>query len=128
MERDFAKREVILEHLGENKRVAFLGPKGSGKSTTLCETFYEAQRLGKSCIYMDLAVTEDKAYCINNDSYVFIDNAQKLRKEMDKFKHLLGVLVQSFKVCLAYSPVLYDNNGGYTFLKSPVQHLIEIFF
>lgn len=86
---------------------------------SLLETYHKALQLGKQCLYIDLVHVKDGSYenCSCAGYYVFIDNAQRLRK--DKLVHIPAMLGYA-KVYLAYSPV--DDEGGITCLKSPVQY------
>ena len=49
----------------DRHKIAFIGPKGAGKSTTLVEIYYhEALRSDKQCVYLDLVGISDDTFRI----------------------------------------------------------------
>jgi hypothetical protein len=110
----------------ENNDVKFIGPGGSGKSTTLCETFYLAKQTGKNVFYVDLGAALDSQYekCSAEGFYCFIDNAQKL----NDFPCLVRMLTGGRRhVCLAFSATILQTSGDRT-LRCRIRAMSEFRF
>ena len=118
MEREFVSLNQVIEQM-ESSPVAFLGPKGSGKSTTLREAYYHAQNSGEKAFCFDLNIMAAKDYS-NYDgrgSYFFVDNAQMLR-HYNSMNSFLELIVQG-KVYLAFSSNVFD--GGFSYINCPLK-------
>ena len=80
VERKFAKCEEVITEM-EKYNCAFLGPKGTGKTTTLIQAYHTAIQLGLKAYYFDCSDNDRKFKGVSGiDCYFFIDNAQNLRK------------------------------------------------
>ena len=119
----------LLDVLGvmKSKNVGFLGPRGAGKSTTLREVYYEAEKKGLPAYFIDLKIVMDQMFrdCrLGEEYYVFVDNAQALRKE--GYKHVTAMIARA-KLCLAFSPVDVEH-GGYSHQKCPLPLVLFVHF
>ena len=93
----------------EKVTIAFVGPKGSGKSTTLLESYYFAEQSGKTARFIDLmCINQNYPPSDGRGIYFFVDNAQRLRNE--KLKSVQQSLVGG-KLCLAFSSSTYTSDG-----------------
>ena len=115
--------EVIKQM--EDRNIAFVGPKGSGKSTTLLESHYFALKQGKPAKFMDLvSLVKDDSLYDESGIYFLVDSAQNLRK--DKMKSVMAML-QLGKVCLAFSSSTLTSRG-ISFCNSNIKNLSPISF
>ncbi len=119
MEREFVSLDQVIEQM-ESSHVAFLGPKGSGKSTTLREAYYRAQKSGKNAFCFDLKtmVAMDYSNYDGRGSYFFVDNAQMLRRH-NSMNSFVGLINQG-KVCLAFSSNVVES-GGLSHFNCPLK-------
>lgn len=88
---------------------AFIGPKDSGKTTTLAELFNVLLEEGKNVAFIDLvALPSTIEFDPISVEIVFLDNAQLLRNSPKVIKWLQGVMATVF---MAFSPVITKASG-----------------
>lgn len=125
MEREFASLDTVLKRMNEGG-VAFVGPRGSGKTTTLIRTYEYA--LGKilPAVYIDLKCAENVEYkdCSASGYYVFIDNAQLLLR--NQFTYVIAMVQRLSKFCLAFSSLLME--AGNSVMRCPLPIVDTIHF
>lgn len=88
----------------------FIGPSGTGKTTTICELYSRLKERNKDPNIQFIHI--DAKYSILGhpvkNAYVFVDNAQCLQQKPE----LVGYLKQcGISFCLAFSPLLAGNQG-----------------
>lgn len=109
--------------------MSFLGPHGSGKTTTLQKLYCTARENGKAAFYFDCArIGERKPPSLIlqgnwKDRICFIDNAQKLRDETSIAEFAAGM-----SYCLAFSPVVSAEINGKFFARLSSANHSEILF
>ena len=63
-------------------RIVFTGPMGCGKSTTLYKIYQQMlSQSSKEVIFIDMKELTEKTTKVPEESFVFIDNAQRLSSE-----------------------------------------------
>ena len=109
MHRTCAQLDTVISKI-EDGVVAFFGPKGSGKSTTLLEAYYHGIARDKTCRYVDLAMCSDEIFSGFNGRgvYFFVDNAQLMRR--NNMTNILRLLREG-KGCIAFSSTLHKDGG-----------------
>ena len=104
---------------------AFLGPKGTGKTTTLIETCHTAIQLGLKAYYFDCSYNDRDIKGFSGiDCYFFIDNAQNLRKLC---RDNITRTLRQGKVCLVFSSVVVASCGDHD-LKCYIPFTKRFFF
>lgn len=129
IERECAPLEVVYKMLKERDRpVAFLGPRGSGKTTTLKELCRFLERQGEKGCYIDAYVPNPDEFDEDADVYC-VDNAQKLScLDLSTRVTLMMMLTKKKKpIVAAFSPVIIEKDGGST-TNSPLGHCFDIYF
>ena len=108
--------------------LAFVGPKGSGKSTTFKKACFASQD-GKLVLYIDVYDFHRKFTVIPpnlRDTYCFVDNAQLLHRDRESFS-VLTSLRKAFKTCLAFSPEVMTKSGA-SLLNCPIPIYGKMFY
>ena len=105
--------------------MSFLGPHGSGKTTTLQKLFCTARERGKEAFYFDCETyTKTPPSLRLANKICFIDNAQILR---DECKSIAEFAADGMSFCLAFSPVLTDKKGN-AMERCPLKAILECNF
>ena len=89
---------------------AFIGPKDSGKTTTLAELFNVLLEQGKNVAFVDLVALPSSTieFELIPLQIVFLDNAQLLRNFPNVIKWLQSVKTTVF---MAFSPIITKATG-----------------
>jgi Cdc6-like AAA superfamily ATPase len=121
VDRSFALLDDLSKEMMNQSRrknvLFFLGPSGTGKTTTLQALYCKLHKENKDqVLYIDAKYEELKASC--TCMYAFVDNAQCLKQKSNS----VGFLRHAKSLCLAFSPLLYDQSGtgtdcGFHFTK-----------
>lgn len=125
VDRSFATLDSLSEEMKRESKTGcqvvlhFIGPSGTGKTTTLRALFYkmgEDNKDEKITLHYFDAQTEN-VEGLQSHTYVFVDNAQRLFEKMD----MISWLQRAEALCLAFSPVLIQTSGRST-QQFPIQY------
>lgn len=107
--------------------VAFVGPKGSGKTTTAIEIYHRLLERNDNAVYIDLIKVNDEQYkdCSGSRHYIIIDNAQLLKR--DSLINIMAILDQGVSFILAFSSTLVHGEGN-SVLRCPITAKFEFEF
>ena len=78
VKRECANLDHIISCMSARDNIAFIGPKGAGKTCTLREAYHKAKAASKPAYYID-AVCFDGRGMFERDDWIFVDNAQVMR-------------------------------------------------
>ena len=106
--------EIMLDTSSPRASPVFLGPKGCGKSSTLCQVWHHLRDKSHLVFLIDLksvTVTMVEGLDLQDNFYVLVDNAQMLAKNDDVARVVRGLARRAKGACFAFSPVIVDAHG-----------------
>lgn len=103
IERECAPINTVLGKCDSSYNTAFVGPKGSGKSTTLQRVYETALGQGKKAVYVDLKAATNIHFQPSSHLLKFVDNAQCLQTEEGKWL----CNMQSIIIVVLHSPLVW---------------------
>ena len=119
MDRKCASLDSVIEKMNKCG-IAFVGPKGSGKTTTAGEVYHKLLQQEKNAVYIDLnhAIDENYKDCSGRGCYIVVDNAQRLQR--DGLKNVIKILNEAVSFILAFSSTLVHGEGN-SILRCPIK-------
>lgn len=127
MDRECALLASVISKMSECG-IAFVGPKGSGKTTTATEVYHRLLK-DKNAVYIDLSTANDEEYkgCSGRGYYIIVDNAQLLILIRNSFINIMKILLQGVSFILAFSSTLVHGEGN-AVIRCPIKAKFEFEF